>query len=411
MLKGTNLQYAKSYNIRIVLESIRLYGPVSRIDLARRTNLTAQTVTNITRELLKAGLIQEAQRSQEGRGAPSILLQLNPDGAFSIGMDLDKDHMTAVLVDMTGAVRQRTNLDLHFPSPEDAMVLFENTAQSLITAEKIEMDRIWGIGVGLPGPLGISEGSVITRTVNARLMPGWHNIPVAKILSDRMNIPVYLENNASAAALGERWYGEGRHIGNFFYVYFGAGLGGGMVINGQLHSGHTGNAGELGYFPTLPIRKSVGEGKIDHLGTAFNLPLLYKGLREQGHKINNASGLEYLYNEKDPFLMDWVQKGASQLTPLILAVEYIMDPEAIFFGGRIPDNMMKGLLELIKIQLPVLHIEEKALQPKLTTATAGLDAAALGVAILPLYTTMAPLPKVLMKKNGPSENSLRTYNK
>jgi predicted NBD/HSP70 family sugar kinase len=411
MLKGTNLQYAKSYNIRIVLESIRLYGPVSRIDLARRTNLTAQTVTNITRELLKAGLIQEAQRSQEGRGAPSILLQLNPDGAFSIGMDLDKDHMTAVLVDMTGAVRQRTNLDLNFPSPEDAMVLFENTAQSLITAEKIEMDRIWGIGVGLPGPLGISEGSVITRTVNARLMPGWHNIPVAKILSDRMNIPVYLENNASAAALGERWYGEGRHIGNFFYVYFGAGLGGGMVINGQLHSGHTGNAGELGYFPTLPIRKSIGEGKIDHLGTAFNLPLLYKGLREQGHKINNASGLEYLYSEKDPFLMDWVEKGASQLAPLILAVEYIMDPEAIFFGGRIPDNMMKGLLELIKIQLPALHIEEKVLQPKLTTATAGLDAAALGVAILPLYTTMAPLPKVLMKKNGPSENSLRTYNK
>jgi len=84
MLKGTNLQYAKSYNIRIVLESIRLYGPVSRIDLARRTNLTAQTVTNIRRELLKAGLIYEAQRSQEGRGAPSILLQLNPDGAFSI---------------------------------------------------------------------------------------------------------------------------------------------------------------------------------------------------------------------------------------------------------------------------------------------------------------------------------------
>jgi predicted NBD/HSP70 family sugar kinase len=411
MLKGTNLQYAKSYNVRIVLESIRLYGPVSRIDLARRTNLTAQTVTNITRELLKASLIQEAQRSQEGRGAPSILLQLNPDGAFSIGMDLDKDHMTAVLVDMTGAVRQRTNLDLNFPSPEDAMVLFENTAKSLITAEKIEMDRIWGIGVGLPGPLGISEGSVVTRTVNARLMPGWHNIPVAKILSDQMNIPVYLENNASAAALGERWYGEGRHIGNFFYVYFGAGLGGGVVINGQLHSGHTGNAGELGYFPTLPIRKSDGEGKIEHLGTAFNLPLLYKSLREQGHKINNASGLENLYNEKDPLLMDWVQKGASQLAPLILAVEYIMDPEAIFFGGRIPDNMMKGLLELIKIQLPALHIEEKALQPKLTKATAGLDAAALGVAILPLYTTMAPLPKVLMKKNGPSENSLRTYNK
>src|SRR5690606_11819941 len=133
MLTGTNLQYAKSYNIRIVLESIRLYGPISRVDIARRSQLTAQTVTNITRELLKAGLIQEAHRLQEGRGAPSILLQLNPDGAFSIGLDLDKDHLTAVLVDMTGTVRQRTNLDLNFPSPEEAMVLFENTVRSLIT--------------------------------------------------------------------------------------------------------------------------------------------------------------------------------------------------------------------------------------------------------------------------------------
>lgn len=409
MLTGTNLQYAKSYNIRIVLESIRLYGPISRVDIARRSQLTAQTVTNITRELLKAGLIQEAHRLQEGRGAPSILLQLNPDGAFSIGLDLDKDHLTAVLVDMTGAVRQRTNLDLNFPSPEEAMVLFENTVRSLITAEKIKMDRLWGIGIGLPGPLGVSEGSVVTKTVNPRLMPGWSNIPAAQMLSDRLNIPVYLENNASAAALGERWYGEGRHIGTFFYVYFGAGLGGGVIMNGQLHSGHTNNAGELGYFPLLPVQKDGPGGKIEHLGMAFNLPNLYKQLNEKGFKINNAGGLEELYDQKNPLLMHWVENGARQLAPLMLAIEYIIDPEAIFFGGRLPDNIIKGLLEMIKIQLPALHIEEKTTQPKLTTATAGQDAAALGVAILPLYTTMAPLPKVLMKKHGPSERSLRTY--
>lgn len=407
MLTGTNLQYAKSYNIRIVLESIRLYGPVSRVDVARRTQLTAQTVTNITRELLQAGLIVEAERIQEGRGAPSILLRLNPDGAFSIGMDLDKDHLTAVLIDMMGNVRQRANLDLNFPSPDEAMLLFERTARSLMEAENIEQDRIWGVGVGLPGPIGISEGSTITKTVNPRLMPGWNNVPAAKILGDRLNMPVYLENNASAAALGERWYGEGRHINNFFYVYFGAGLGGGVVLNGQLHSGSTGNAGEIGYFPNLPLNFNENPGQIPHLGLSFNLPRVYKYLQEHGFNASTPADLGELFDQKNRILLDWVENGATQLAPLILAIEYIIDPEAIFFGGRLPDNMIKALLERIKQQMPAIHIQEKTLQPKLLTATSGLDAAALGVAILPLYTSMAPIPKVLMKKNGQTESSIR----
>lgn len=405
MLTGTNLQYAKSYNVRIVLESIRLYGPVSRVDVARKSQLTAQTVTNITRELLQAGLIVEAERIQEGRGAPSILLKLNPDGAFSIGLDLDKDHLTAVLVDMMGNIRQRTNIDLNFPSPDEAMVLFEKTVKRLIASEKIKMDKLWGVGVGLPGPLGVFEGSVTTKTVNPRLMPGWSNIPAAKLLSDRLKIPVFLENNASAAALGERWYGAGRHIGNFFYIYFGAGLGGGVILNGQLHPGHTGNAGELGYFPS---KQGVENNGDSHLGMFFNLPHLYQKLQENGFDISTPAGLEVLYSQENPLLRDWVKAGATQLTPLILAIEYLIDPEAIFFGGRLPDNIINGLLDSIKDQLPALRIEEKTIQPKLLNATAGLDAAAMGLAILPLYTSMAPLPRLLMKKNGSNERQIRS---
>ena len=178
MLKGTNLQYAKSYNIRIVLETIRLHAPVSRVDVAKKTNLTAQTVTNITRELMRAGLIVEAERHQDGRGAPSILLRINRYGAYSIGMDLDKDHLTAVLIDLMGDIRQSINMKLNFPTADEAMVLFEKTALDLIKAEGIPMSRVWGIGVGLPGPIGIDDSNVITKVVNPKLMPGWINVPV-----------------------------------------------------------------------------------------------------------------------------------------------------------------------------------------------------------------------------------------
>ena len=105
--------------------------------------------------------------------------------------------------------------------------------------------------------------------------------------------------------------------------------------------------------------------------------------------------------------MDWIEQGAQQITPLILAVEYIIDPEVIFFGGRLPDVVIKNLLERIKSKLPQLHFHEKKSQPQLLPATSGFEAAALGVAILPLYTRMAPLPNVLMKSN---EQRIDPYN-
>lgn len=398
MLKGTNLQYAKSYNIRIVLETIRLHAPVSRVDVAKKTNLTAQTVTNITRELISAGLIVEAERHQDGRGAPSILLRINRYGAYSIGMDLDKDHLSAVLIDLMGDIRQRVNMKLNFPTADEAMVLFEKTALDLIRAEGIPMTRVWGIGVGLPGPLGIEESNVITKVVNPKLMPGWINVPVGKKLSDRLGLPVYLENNATAAAIGERWFGAGRSIDTFFYVYFGSGLGGGIVINGELHSGFSGNAGELGYMPNLSSDAKNGSDQ-QHLGMYFNLPMLYKKLNENGFEVSSPEQLEPLFYQNNSVLLEWIEQGAQQITPLILAVEYIIDPQVIFFGGRLPDVIIKNLLEKIKSKLPHLHIHEKKSQPDLLPATSGFEAAALGVAILPLYTRMAPLPNVLMKNS------------
>jgi hypothetical protein len=117
MLTGTNLTYTKEYNLRIVHEVIRVFGPISRASIARKTELTVQTVSNLTKELLSLGLIYEAERRTGGRGAPSTALALNPDGAFALGLDFDRDHLTGVLVDLAGQVRQRVHLELDSPSP------------------------------------------------------------------------------------------------------------------------------------------------------------------------------------------------------------------------------------------------------------------------------------------------------
>lgn len=398
MLTGTNLKYTKAHNVRIVLETIRLFGPLTRVEIARRTELTVQTVSNITKRLMKAGLILEAARLQEGRGAPATLLDLNPDGAFSLGLDFDKDHLTGVLVDFTGNVRQRIAHELDFPAPPEALQLMETTAKELIRLEGVSRERIWGVGVGFPGPLGVSEGSFVTNVVNPQAFPGWANVPVVDLLGERLSLPVYLENNATAAAVGERWYGGGRHIGTFFYLFLGSGLGGGLIVNGQPLEGNTGNAGELGYIPTTGLEEGTNGGR-PHLGIYFNLPRLYRLLNESGVSVKQPAELEGLFEQKNEVLLTWLEKGATHLAPLVLAIEFLIDPEAIFFGGRLPNVITCYLLERLEDILPKLRVVAKSSYPKLKCATVGPDAAALGVATLPLFASLAPAPRLLMKRN------------
>ena len=396
MLQGTNLQYANSFNIRIVIEAIRLYGPVSRGEVAKKTQLTAQTVTNITKKLLAGNLIIEGDRVQEGRGAPSILLQLNKDAAFSIGMDLDKDHLTGVLIDLDGNMRQRISQPLKLPHSEEAMELMEDLAHQLIKLEGIPNEMIWGVGVGLPGPMMISKGSVLKNMVNPQYLPGWDNVPVVKILQKKLKLPVYLENNAAAAAIGERWYGAGKHINNFFYIYVGAGLGGGLFINGQLHSGATGNAGELGYAPILQNGNEKSSDLKPHLGEYFNLALLNERLAKEGESIQTVEDLERLFESGNKTVKDWYQIGAEKLVPLLLSIEYLIDPEVIFVGGRLPEVILESILEKVNQELPAMRLDKKPRGPEIRRSTAGIDAGALGVATLPLYATFAPIPKFVM---------------
>jgi predicted NBD/HSP70 family sugar kinase len=401
MLTGSNLIHTKEFNLRIVHETIRLHGPISRAEVARHTELTGQTVSNLVRELVARGLVHEGERRHERRGAPSVALTLNPDGAWSMGLDLDRDHLTGVLVDLAGTVRQRIAVALDFPTPAEAVDLMVDVAERLLSAEGIDREVVSGIGVGIPGPMHKAPGD---RDYHAspKAFPGWTDVPIAELLRERLGLPVILENNATAAAVGERWYGAGQHLGTFFYVYFGSGLGGGLVMQGRPYEGHTGNAGEIGYLPTVLAGGGAGARVADgedppHVGLHFNLPRLYAALREDGAGVRGLDDLAVLLDAGHPRLMRWIEDGADHLTGLVLAVEYLLDPEAIFFGGRLPHRVLEALMQRVATQLPARRIGGKVTAPPHLLATAGVDAAALGVATLPIYELFAPATQVLLK--------------
>jgi predicted NBD/HSP70 family sugar kinase len=397
MLTGTNLVYTKQYNLRIVHEVIRLFGPLSRADVARHTALTGQTISNLVKELMELGLIYEAERRKERRGAPSTSLAINPDGAFSIGLDLDRDHLTGVLVDLAGRVRQRVHLDIDTPTPVQALEMMTEMVETLISREKLTRNQVWGLGVGVPGPMHQAEDGN-GYLVNPKAFIGWHDVPLAEWLHERLGLSIFLENNASAAAVGERWYGAGQQIDTFFYIYFGSGLGGGLVMHGRPYEGFTGNAGEIGYLPTVLAGDSSANDEASHVGLHFNLPLLFEMLRNEGAEAHTPEDLDLLLASGHPRFLAWLDDAADHLTGLVLAVEYLIDPEAIFFGGRLPDCVLQALMERVTSHLPQRRIVDKTQLPRLLLATAGVDAAALGVATLPIYESFAPAPQVLLKQ-------------
>lgn len=402
MLTGTNLKYTKAYNYRIVLETIRLFAPLSRADIARRSALTPQTVSNIVKRLINASLIREADKRREGRGAPSITLEINPDGAYSIGIDLDRDHLTGVLVDLSGAVVQRVHFERNFPSPAQALDLITDMVEQFTAYPDLAPNRISGVGIGFPGPIEITDGNVVTNMVNPKAFPGWQHVPVVDLLTEHIDLPIYLENNATAAAVGERWYGAGQHLSNFFYTFFGVGLGGGIIINGRPYGGHTRNAGELGYIPTIHNGEATG---YSHVGEHFHLPHLYETLREQGFVASNPSDLLPLHEQGNSHLMEWLDAAIRHLATLLLTIEYLIDPEVIFFGGRLPTPLLGTMIDRLDEMLPTLRISGKPKGPVLKRATAGEDAAALGVATLPIYDYFAPAPSRLMKNQSDGQTS------
>lgn len=241
---GTNLPRVGGYNQAVVLDAIRTCGPVSRVELAPLTGLTSQTVSNVVRRLLDAGLVAESGYAPSGGGKHRTLLTARPDGAFAAGVHLDPHAVVVAVVDLVGGVRASSRIALDVPSdPQDVVRRACRALRRLTTKAQIPADRLLGVGVAAPGPLDIREGAV----VHPPNLPGWQRVPLVRMLEEATGMSVAMENDATAAAIGERWIGGRDRGGSFLFVYLGTGVGAGVVLGGTVFHGDTGNAGEFGH--------------------------------------------------------------------------------------------------------------------------------------------------------------------
>ena len=237
-LSGTNLERAGDHNQRVTLHAIRVNGPITRAELVEITGLTAPAIANITKRLLTDKLIQEAGRRRGGRGQPATKLVINPDSWFSIGLNVDRDHITMVVLDFEGRVRARASSEVAFAMPKDVEQFFRKGVGKLLAKVGIGRERLAGVGVALPDDMP----KAVTLPHQPADYGVWASTDVAALLAGTLHVPVFVENDAAAATMGEMQFGLGKKHQTFFYILITAALGGSLVIDGNHFRGASGRS-------------------------------------------------------------------------------------------------------------------------------------------------------------------------
>lgn len=245
---GANLLAVRSHNTALVLDLLRAAGAegISRLELAERTGLTPQAVSKITARLREEGLAAEAGRRASTGGKPRTVLRLVPEAGHAVGVHLDRDELWAVLVDLDGAVvgERRGPVDLGAGAEAvlgDVAGVVEGLVGDALGGGGLSgAGSLLGVGVALPGPLDHARG-VLHRVTG---FPEWEGFALRDALAERLGVPVVVDKDTNAAALGLSVAGEG---GSFAYLHLGTGLGAGLVIGGSVHRGARTGAGEFGH--------------------------------------------------------------------------------------------------------------------------------------------------------------------
>ncbi|GAK53358.1 ROK family protein [Candidatus Moduliflexus flocculans] len=397
MLTGTRLEDTRIYNRKIIIEAIRRHTPISRAEIAQMTGLTTATISNLTAELIDEGFILESGRRKGLRGQPAIELELNPNGRFSIGFEVGRQNLCGVLINLTGQILEETSEEWEYPPPEIAMPIMTQRIQRFLNHSEISRDRVLGIGVAMPGPFLTKEKQIVSPID----FPQWNNFPANEKLSGEFHLPVMVEHDAMAAALGELYHGAGRTFRDFYYIHLTGGIGGGMILDGHPYSGFSQNTGELGWM------RHPSKGRRTLIGNYLGLKPLYNFLKGCGITIAHVNELEALFLEQNPYLWEWLNEAVDCLDMLVDGINAILGPEAIFLGGHFPANIFDYLIERLQIEATAARASQPdrygSYQAKMLRATAGDFSSALGAASLPLYETFSTRSSLTVNSDNDSE--------
>lgn len=409
MSQGSNSTNLRAFNERVIISHIRRNGEASKADLSRLMGLTLPALTRIVDGLEAKKLIVQAGRRNVGVGQPSTLYQINDSSIYSMGIKLGRSNIEFILTNFGGKILHKHTLQYNTPSPEEMLAIIENgfeTTYALLDAS--QKSKFMGVGIALPWFLGKwSSDSEMPENIAEK----WRNFDLAEEITNRISHPIFFENDCSAAAAAEYYFGKGGEFKSFLYIYIDQFIGGGLFLNGDLERGVNSNAANLA---TLPVPQSKlknsnsNEAWVPLLKRASISSLLLH-LNNNGVAIAHFSELDSVIDKNRGIIQEWLEDCADSLLFAVLTSISILDLEAVIIDTELPNFLATEIIEILRRKLAKLP-ESNMFIPRIIQGSLNHDAIAIGGSILPLYSNFAPDRIVLLRGGIPKKVTIPSFN-
>lgn len=331
-----SLHSLRQLNRRRVVDALRERGIASRAELARATGLSRTTVSSIVGDLMDGGLVSEQEEATgvahgDHGGRPPVPLSLNTSVGVAVGVDFGHTHLRVAVADLSHEVLAETRRELDVDhSAEQGLDAAAEIVEAMLSEAGVGRDRVIGVGMGLPGPINRSTGTVGSSAI----LPGWVGIDAAAEMSRRIELPVEVENDANLGALAEFVWGSGKGHSELLYIKLSSGVGAGLLLGGRLYRGAGGTAGEIGHTPAQhgdSICRCGSRGCLETVASARAIAALLGSSR--GEEISSAELLK-LAGEGDNAALRLIGEAGREIGIAIAGLCNVINPGRVIIGGE-----------------------------------------------------------------------------
>lgn len=382
-----------------ILKRVRACSGISRVALARDLGLAPSTAGVYVERLLKEGFLTETEETTGDAGRPPRILRTNAEGGEFIGVDFEARNIMAVAVDFSDRpLRNAHRLIDPGDSVDQVIAKMDEAIEAVLPPSGTQ---VLAIGVGVPGIVDAEKGIA----VRCKLIRKWQNVPLAKRLSGRFRVPVFLENNARSMALAELWFGHGKGHGDFLCIEIRSGIGVGLVMNGHLYRGANRTAGELGrwrcpavsaaaapWFAPIAVKGNADGPELEEVASVRAMKQALQNAISRGKKTVlskikeplTVADLVSACQQRDALAVCVTGEAAGALGWAIGQLSLAVDPAKVVLSGPLT-ALGEMFLAPLRARVDRILRRSGARSPEIVNSTMGEFSGALGAAALALH--------------------------
>ena len=396
-MRGGDTVGLRAYNERLVIDAILRSGALSKAEVARATGLSGQAASVIVNRMLAEGLLKKGDKVRGQVGQPSTPIGANRNGAFSVGLQIGRRGIDALLVDMLGAVVEERRASYDAPYPDPAIDIACSLAGDMLDRMSLRSrDRVIGIGVAIPSDLHAWSQEL---GLTPDQLSGWQQIDPARKLQESFGLNAAIYNDATAACAAEMILGGGTIRPNTLYIYLGTFIGAGIVIDGKLYRGGRSHGAA---FASMPMCQRTEDGRPAQLIRSGSLVLLEQLFRQSGLSLADAiAGPPD--SRADRLFADWMTIAVPDITRALVSTLAVIDLEAVVVDGALPGAWRQRVTDRIADEINQFDL--RGIRPaKVAAGSIGPGASVRGAALLPLRERFSPDPDLLVRSRTAAQS-------